>query len=164
MANGENFQPADVDTSHGATAGIRGLSPRLEDAVTENQIDRLEAITGGDEEEPEAPSEELQRQFDALDASTEEELDALEVNFAQDDERGNSRDSSGRIIDDLATEEIAKDTEVGPAVDARGAESVEPGGRDTSETLRRHRPAPQGGDPDAIVEGNLDEPLDEGLQ
>jgi len=164
MANGENFQPPDVDTSDSTVAGIRGLSPRLEDAVTESQIDRLEAITGGDAEEPEAPSEDLQRQFDALDASTEEELDALEVNLEQDDERGNSRDSSGRIIDDLAAEEIAKDTEVGPGVDVRGAESVEPGGRDTSETLRRHHPAPQGSDPDAIVEGNIDQPLDERLQ
>jgi hypothetical protein len=166
MAKNKNIQRADLDSGERTARGTRGSLPDLDDAVTENQIDRLEAITGGDNEDELQPiSGDLQSQFNSLDASTEEELDALEVNLAQDGGPGDSRDGSGRVADDIAEEEIAKSTEVGPAADDRGAESVEPGRQDTSEALRRHRPVSQdGNDSDAIVEGNIDQPLDEGLQ
>jgi hypothetical protein len=162
MAKNENIQRADVDSNNNTAQ----RSPRnIVDTVTEDQIDRLEAITGGDDEdETFAQSDNLQREFNSIDASTEEELDALQVNLTQDDDIGASRDGTGRVIDELGQEELAKTTEVGPGVNDRGARSVEPGRQDTSGVLRRHRPAtPVGTDPDAIGEGNIDEPLDEGL-
>jgi hypothetical protein len=166
MARRENIQGTDLNSTESGSGNTRGSIPDMTEGVTENQIDRLEALTGGDDEdEPQPQSEDLQRQFDSLDASTDEELDALELNLVQDGELGESRDGSGPIADDVAEEEIAKSTEVGPAVNDRGAESVEPGAQDTSQVLLRHRPVSRGGsDSDAIVEGNIDEPLDEGLQ
>jgi hypothetical protein len=50
-------------------------------------------------------------------------------------------------------------------VDDRGGESVAPGREDTSAALRRHRPYSEAGDDsDAIMEGNIDAPLDEDLE
>lgn len=165
MAKNKNIQRADVDSSESTARGTGGSPPDINDAVTENQIDRLEAITGDDEDESQPISDDLQPQFNSFYASTQEELDALQVNLVQDSGPGDSRDGSGRVADDIAEEEIAKFTEVGPAVNDRGAKSVEPGRQDTSEALRRLRPVSQGGnDSDAIVEGNIDQPLDEGLQ
>lgn len=166
MATNESIRRDNVESKEVLSGGTGKAMLGTNDAVTEDQIDRLEAITGGDDEDEELPqSEDLQQQFNSLDASTEEELDALEVDLAQDSELGASRDGSGRIIDELAEEEIAKSTEVGPGADDRGARSVEPGRQDTSGVLRRHHPAPPAGaDPEAIVEGNVDAPLDEGLQ
>ncbi len=42
-----------------------------------------------------------------------------------------------------------------------GAESVEPGRDDTSSVLRRHYPDSAIARSEAVVEGNLDEPMDE---
>ena len=130
------------------------------DAATEDTIDRLESITGG-ADEPEIPEGELGEQFDELDASTAEELDALEVNLLQDDELLDSRDGSGRIVDDIAEERIGKLTETGPFEDSQGTLSVSPGSDDTSSTLRRHQAKTDAARSDAIVEGNIDAPQDE---
>jgi N utilization substance protein A len=64
-------------------------------------------------------------------------------------------------VDDSAEEEIARFTEADPAMDDRGAVSVVPGRDDTSSVLRRHHPNSSLADSDAVVEGNLDEPMDE---
>jgi N utilization substance protein A len=100
-----------------------------------------------------------------LDASTEEELDALKVDLVQDGDPFDARDGSGRVDDDVAEEQIAAFTEVGPAALDRGGESVAPGRDDTSAVLLRHRQRSEGGgDSDAIVEGYIDPPLDEELE
>jgi len=166
MPKDQNAVRSEADSNESTPRGTGRSLRDTKDTVTEKQIDRLEAITGDDDDdEPQPHSDDLQRQIISFDVSTEEELDALEVNLVQDSVLGNSRDGSGQISDDIAEEEIAKSTEVGPAVDDRGAISVEPGYQDTSEMLRRHRLVPRGGnDSDAIVEGNIDQPLDEGLE
>jgi hypothetical protein len=162
-ANTEKETRPEVDLSESSVYGDDNDQLESDDVATEDRLDRLEAITGGADDEPAIFEGKLGRQFDALDASTEEEVDALKVNQEQDDNFA-SRDGSGRVADDLAQEQIASFTEVGPMSDDRGGESVTPGREDTSATLRRHRPHPQAGDDsDAVVEGNIDPPLDEQL-
>ena len=166
MAKDKGIQNTGANSNEGAAGNAWKTIRDMTDSITEDQIDRLEAITGGeDEDDALPPSRDLQTKLNSLDAGTEEELDALQVNLMQDDEIGASRDGTGRVVDELGEEELARATEVGPFVNDRGAVSVEPGRQDTSGVMRRHRPdAPAGTDPDAIVEGNIDEPLDEGLE
>jgi hypothetical protein len=132
------------------------------DDVTDTVLDRLETVTGG-AEEPILPEDDLAKQFDELAATTEEELDALKVNLLQEDERPNARDGSGLVIDDVAEERIARYTEADPTQADLGAISVEPGRDDTSSILRRHHPDTSVARADAVVEGNLDEPMDEAV-
>ncbi len=73
----------------------------------------------------------------ASDASLAEEEDALRLDLTQEDD-GPSRDGSGLIRDDVAEEELAEITEVGPDLDTEGGESVDPGQQDTSERLREN--------------------------
>ena len=128
--------------------------------ASEATIDRLEAITGG-AEEPLVYDRKMQRSVDALDASTDEELDALKVNLMQDDNLPNAHDGSGRIVDDVAEERLAEFTEVGPNLADEGVLSVVPGRDDTSATIRRHHPDSSVGRSDAIVEGNIEDTMDE---
>jgi hypothetical protein len=130
------------------------------DTAREAAIDRLEAISGG-ADDPLIAEGELGEQFDELDASTEEEVDALKVNLLQDNPLPHARDGSGYIVDDIAEERISRLTETGPFQDGQGTISVAPGNDDTSATLRRHRPNTEGSHTDAIVEGNVDAPQDE---
>lgn len=106
-------------------------------------------------------SAQLRHELRKLDASTEEEVDALRVDLLQDDERPSASDGSGRVVDDLAEEQVARFTEVGPLQEERGAESLVPGRDNTSRTLRLHHPQTEGVRSEAVVEGNLDEPRDE---
>jgi hypothetical protein len=161
----------DVDLSESSVYGNGQTESDGDDVATEDRIDRLEAITGGADEEPPVLKGKLRRQFDALDAGTEEELDALEVDLVQDGDQFDARDGSGRVDDDVAEEQIAAFTEVGPMADDRGGVSVAPGRDDTSTVLRRHRPHSEADgysdaddDSDAILEGNIDPPLDEELE
>jgi hypothetical protein len=135
-------------------------SDRSDDFATEAALDRLEVITGG-ADESDIFEGALGQKFDELDASTEEELDALEVNLIQEDERPNARDGSGLIVDDSAQEQLARFTEADPSQSDLGAVSVEPGNDDTSAVLRRHHPNSSIARSDAVVEDNLDEPMDE---
>jgi len=130
------------------------------DTATEEQLDRLEAITGGADDPPIFEGE-LGREMDELDAETDEEVDALEVDLLQDDELANPSDGSGRIVDDVSEEDLARFTEVGPDAFDRGAISVAPGRENTSRTLSRHYRKVESAEEDAIVEDNLDEPMDE---
>jgi len=132
-----------------------------DDVATEATLDRLETITGGAEDEPAVFEGRLAQKFDELAASTEEEVDALQVNLLQDDAVSSTRDGSGRVTDDLAEEQIAKFTETGPMQPDLGVEPVAPGRDDTSAALRRHHPDTERGRSEAVVEGNLDEPRDE---
>lgn len=146
-------------TKSNVTAGRRSDE---DDVATEAALDRLEAITGG-ADEPEIYDSETEQQLNELDASTDEEIDALQVNLMQDDGPG-SRDGSGRVIDDVAEEQIARFTETGPMQDDLGAEPVAPGREDTSSRLRKHHPRMVGARSEAVVEGNLDEPRDEEVE
>ncbi len=114
-------------------------------------------------EETMAKSEEATRK--AEEASIDEELDALEQDLTQSGEESLSddegQDGTGIIRDDVAREQLAEFTEVGPDLDVEGAKSVDPGRDDTSEELAEHRLKPDAGDDDAVVEGNIEEVKDE---
>lgn len=106
-------------------------------------------------------STKLRHEVRKLEASTEEEVDALRVDLFQDDERPAAGDGSGLVVDDLAEAEVAKFTEVGPLQPNRGAESLVPGRDNTSTILRRHHPSSEVARSEDVVEGNLDEPKDD---
>ncbi len=73
-----------------------------------------------------------------------------------------SEDGSGLINDEVAEEQLAEVTEVGPDLDEEGAESVVPGREDVSETLAEHELKPElAEEDDAVVEGNVEEVKDE---
>jgi hypothetical protein len=142
--------PRDNDPSSAADRG---------DVATDADLDRLESITGG-ADDPVEPRGNLARDFNRLDASTEEEIDALEVNLMQDgDDLRDSQDGTGYIVDDLARDQIEGLTEVGPELADKGVESVAPGRTDTSATLRRHHG--NTGIARAEEMDNMDEPRDE---
>ncbi|HEY9127162.1 MAG TPA: hypothetical protein VIM62_08540 [Acidobacteriaceae bacterium] len=165
----DEVSSVDVDLSESSVYGNDAESEEEqfapEDIATTATIDRLEEITGGaDEEEEQLPvTGRLDRQIDALDASADEEIDALQLDLTQEDERPNRRDGSGGIVDDVAEERLAEFTEVGRDLDEEGAESVVPGLDDTSQVLREHHPNTEFARADAVVEGNFDEPRDEEL-
>lgn len=131
-----------------------------EETFTEEIIDRLEAATG-EVDLPAIFEGELGRRIDELVAAADEEIDALQVDLLQENEIPEPWRGSGKIVDDLSEEELARFTEVGRDAPIRGARSVVPGREDTSETLASHHPNDENVPEEAIVEGNLDEPLDE---
>jgi hypothetical protein len=150
-----------VDLSESSVYGDAQTELDGDDVASEDRLERLETITGGADEDPPVFEGEMAQQFDELNAGTEEELDALKVNLMQDDDPFGSRDGSGRVVDDIAEEQIAEFTEVGPMVADRGGVSVAPGNEDTSDELRRHHPQAEMDGYDAVVEGSIDDPLDE---
>ena len=171
---GQQPKRREVDLSESSVYGDESAEPSTEssdDVATQSTIDRLEEITGraGDERELENPNlyqGRLGLNVEKLDASTDEEIDALELDLLQDDARADARDGSGRIVDDVAEERLAEYTEVGPDLDDEGALSVAPGNEDTSATLRRHQTNTDTNRGDAIIEANVDardEPRDETL-
>jgi N utilization substance protein A len=97
----------------------------------------------------------------AEDASTEEEVEALEQDLTQAGEEPASPNGSGLINDEMAEERLAEVTEVGPALDEEGAESVVPGREDVSERLAEHEPNPEVARDEAVVEGNVEEVKEE---
>ncbi|HEV2280265.1 MAG TPA: transcription termination factor NusA [Acidobacteriaceae bacterium] len=96
-------------------------------------------------------------------AQTAEEVDALRLDLTQDGDTGQNRDGTGVIRDDVAEERLAEITEVGPALDTEGAESVVPGRDDTSAVLAEHETNPEVARDDAVVEGNVEEVREEEL-
>jgi hypothetical protein len=131
------------------------------DVASEDALDRLEKITGG-AEEPAAWRGDVARETAKLNASTEEEVDALRVNLAQDNQSmSNPRYGTGVIADDMARERIAGATEVGPELDDKGVNSVVPGRENTSARLRRHHPNTGIARAQNVVEGNLEETREE---
>ena len=132
-SNDVNLNESSVHGDNGPTAPAS-----TEDLATEATIERLEAITGGAEDEQPLIDGELGQRLDELEASTEEEVDALEMNLFQEDERPDLSDGTGRVVDDIAQERIAKLTEVGPMQGDQGAISGEPCHDETSAVLRSH--------------------------
>lgn len=149
-------------TQHHENRGPK-LVHRPDDIVDAAIIERLSAIAGGaDEDDPRLfLDENLSAEVDKLDAETDEEIDALRLDLVQDGGESHTTDTSGRVVDDVAEEELARFTEVGPMQKDQGVVSVEPGSEDTSRVLRRHHPNSEIARSQDVVEGNLDEPRDE---
>lgn len=126
----------------------------------ESEVERLEILASGADDTDDVDEDGIGEKLSELAASTEEEVDALRVNLDQDDYPLDASDSSGRIVDDIAEERLARFTEADPMQGELGAISVEPGRDDTSSILRRHHLT----NSDAVVEGNLDEPMDEAVE
>lgn len=105
-------------------------------------------------------SAELGRKIAGFKVSADEEVDALRLNMAPDVRGRDTRNGTGKIVDDLAAEHIVAMTEAGPELIDRGVASVVPGRNDTSAVLRRHQ-VNHAARPGDVVEGNLDEPRDE---
>lgn len=139
------------------------LVNRLDDTADAATIERLSAIAGGaDEDDPRMfQTEDLSEEIDKLDAETEEEIDALRLDLVQDGGESHTTDTSGRIVDDVAEEELARFTEVGPMQADQGVADVEPGRDDTSRILRRHHDNTEVARAQDMAESNLDEPRDE---
>jgi hypothetical protein len=129
---------------------------------SESEVERIEVLAAGADDQ-DVEDDDLGEKLNELAATTEEEVDALRVNLFQDDELSSTRDGSGRVVDDTAEERIARFTEADPMQGGIGALSVSPGRDDTSRTLRRHHPNTTIARSDAVVEGNLDEPMDESV-
>ena len=163
----------EVDLSESSVYGKDDAEPAASSTTDGTDIadgatlDRLEAITGGEEEEPvladgdALPSGVTRQQLDQSDAEAAEEIDALTVNLYQDDEIPDTRDGTGRITDDTAEERLAEVTEVGPMLADEGVAVVTPGRDDTSAVLREHHPNTEIARSETVVEGNLDETRDE---
>jgi N utilization substance protein A len=117
------------------------------------------AAEGGAEPAAEASAEAAERK--AEEASLDEEIDALEQDLTQSDEEPESEDGSGLISDEVAEERIAELTEVGPALDGEGAESLVPGREDTSELLAEHEVHPEVDGDEAVIEDSVEEVRDE---
>ncbi len=96
-------------------------------------------------------------------ASSEEEIEALQQDLTQSGEEPVSADGSGLINDEVAEERLAEVTEVGPALDEEGAESLVPGREDVSERLAENEINPELAGDDAVVEGNVEEVREEEL-
>ena len=138
-------------------------APTLRRSITSGETAYLTKISGIGKKTAEKIVLELREKLGKGEEGTtlKEEVDALEVNLLQADERPNTRDGSGLIVDETAEQRIARFTEADPMQSDLGAESVEPAGDDTSDVLRRHHPNTSIARSDAVVEGNLDEPNDE---
>lgn len=132
-----------------------------DDLDTAGEVERVEVLASGAESQDDTEDGDLGEKLSELAASTEEEVDALRVNLTQDDYRPSTRDSSGRVVDDTAEERLARFTEADPMQGDIGVVAVEPGRDDTSRVLRRHHPNTTIARSDAVVESNLDEPMDE---
>jgi hypothetical protein len=139
-------------------SGIQGeRRAETSDDPTDLRIDRASSMNARDEDDPSG----LQREIEKLDAEMDEEIDALRLNLMQDDELDSTRDGSGKVVDDLAEQKIARFTEVGPMVGDRGAISVTPGRDNPSRILRSHHPNAEIARPQDLMEANLDEPGEE---
>jgi N utilization substance protein A len=117
------------------------------------------------EERPEPVADAVAEAAKLEAAQTDEEIAALEQDLNQNEDELPGRDGSGRIVDDLAAEEVAELTETGAELDTEGAESVDPGREDVSERLAESQlhgiGSPADVHSDAVGEGNVEEVKDE---
>lgn len=153
-------------TSNPRPGQVTNLSRQTKDIApdgldNESELERVEILASGAGSRDDIDEDGLGEKLSELAATTEEEVDALTVNLFQDDELSSTHDGSGRIVDDTAEERLARFTEADPMQGSLGAVSVEPGIEDTSGILRRHHHNRSIARSDAVVEGNLDEPMDE---
>ncbi len=103
---------------------------------TDAELDALETEPGNDPE--------LDRERAIADAQLGEEIDALEVdNSVEPYDPGDQRDSTGRVVDEIARERMEELTESGQEVGLVGVLPQDPGRDDTSEKLRENNPQDQ---------------------
>ena len=160
MADRNKRQTGDVRPGQaGKLSCEAGTTP--DEFDNEGEVARVETLASGAESSEDVEADDISEKLSELAASTEEEVDALRINLTQDDDPPSTRDSSGRVVDDTAEERMARLTEADPMQGDIGVVSVAPGRDDTSRILRRHHPNTTIAGSDAIVEGNLDEPMDE---
>jgi len=160
MADRNERQTSDVRPGQAGDLS-RQVGTTPDELDNEGDVERVEVLASGAEDRDDVEDDDLSEKLSELAASTEEEVDALRVNLTQDDYPPSTRDSSGRVVDDTAQERLARFTEADPMQGDIGVVSVEPGRDDTSRILRRHHPNTTIAGSEAIVEGNLDEPMDE---
>lgn len=158
----EQKEQSTTETRPGQAGNLsRRSTTTPEDLGNDSDVERVEVLAAGAEDQDDIEEGGLGEKLNELAVTTEEEVDALRVNLLQDDYPPSTRDSSGRIVDDTAEERLAPFTEADPMQPDIGVVSVEPGRDDTSRVLRRHHPNTTIARSDAVVEGNLEEPMDE---
>ena len=125
--------------------------PGGEDVVEASVLDREDVVTGAGEDNERAPSRSdlealesdaaLDEERAKADAELGEELDALGVDDADGgNENPDTRDSSGRVVDEIARERIEELTESGREAGEVGVLPQDAGNDDTSARLRRQNP------------------------
>lgn len=134
---------------------------RGEDLRDDSTLEQVELLAAGAEENDDIDGDGLGEKLAELAVTSDEEVDALKINLLQEDERPDSEGGSGLIVDDEAEERIARFTEADPREANLGAISVDPGLDNTSNLLRRHDRKEERAHSDAVIEDNLDEPMDE---
>ncbi len=103
---------------------------------TDAELNALEAEPGNDPE--------LDRERAIADAQLGEEIDALTVdNSVEPYDPGDQRDSTGRVVDEIAHERIEELTESGKEIGLVGVLPQDPGLDNTSAKLRENNPQDQ---------------------
>jgi N utilization substance protein A len=143
----------DVDNSTSQPEeALVGQRPGGDDLVEAAVLDREDVVTGAGEDNERAPSRAdlealeadatLDEERAKSDAELGEELDALRVDDEDGgDEDPDNRDSSGRVVDEIARERIEELTESGGDAGEVGVLPQDAGRDDTSARLRRQNPA-----------------------
>jgi transcription termination/antitermination protein NusA len=143
----------DVDNATSQTGeALVGQRPGGDDLVEAAVLDREDVVTGAGEDNERAPSRAdlealeadatLDEERAKSDAELGEELDALRVDDEDGgDEDPDTRDSSGRVVDEIARERIEELTESGRDAGDVGVLPQDAGNDDTSARLRRQNPA-----------------------
>jgi N utilization substance protein A len=154
-AEGEALQTDNVEVDNATSQtgeALVGQRPGGDDLVEAAVLDREDVVTGTGEDNERAPSRAdiealeadatLDEERAKSDAELGEELDALRVD---DEDGGNedpdNRDSSGRVVDEIARERIEELTESGRDAGEVGVLPQDAGRDDTSARLRRQNPA-----------------------
>jgi N utilization substance protein A len=154
-AEGEALQTDNVDidnTTSQTGEALVGQRPGGDDLVEAAVLDREDVVTGAGEDNERAPSRAdlealeadatLDEERAKSDAELGEELDALRVDDEDGgDEDPDNRDSSGRVVDEIARERIEELTESGRDAGEVGILPQDAGRDDTSARLRRQNPA-----------------------
>jgi transcription termination/antitermination protein NusA len=143
----------DVDNAPGHPEEALVLQrPGGDDVVEANVLGRDDVVTGAGEDNERAPNRAdlealeadaaLDEERAKADAELGEELDALRVDDADGtNEDPDTRDGSGRVVDEIARERMEELTESGREVGEVGVLPQDAGNDDTSARLRRQNPA-----------------------
>ena len=101
MANRIEQRSSDIRPGQaGNLSREAGTTP--DELDNETDVERVEILASGADRTGDIDEDDVSEQLSELAASTDEEVDALEINLRQDDEPPSSRDSSGRVVDDVA--------------------------------------------------------------
>jgi N utilization substance protein A len=144
-----------VDVGNGSSQAEESLvvqRPGGDDAVEADVLGGEDVVTGAGEDNERAPNRtdlealeedaSLDEERAKADAELGEELDALRVDDADGtNEDPDTRDGSGRIVDEIARERMEELTESGREVGEVGVLPQDAGNDDTSARLRRQNPA-----------------------